>query len=316
MMAVALAGMLPAAAMISLVGAPSSASASALTSGPSAVVTGDAACTADGTYSITWTVQTSGIPGGDEAEVKVITLENAWLYEWAQHSANHGLPALPPNASFTWVQTGVAGTTTTAHVTFQIDWHSYSHDPGGVLTLTGDCTTPPPPPTDVLPETTISSLDDTSCSTGLVTTTTTTTAYSWVPSSTSRLVATPTTTSSTSTRATTAVECPIPPVDPPVPPVDPPVPPVDPPVPPIDPPVPPVDPPITPDPPVTSKPQTILASPVTTTTHAGVTSAPPTRQQLANTGVDARLLGVGVLVLLTGGVMAASTAVIRRRSTR
>jgi hypothetical protein len=308
-MAVALAGILPGAAMIGVAGAPPSASAATLTSAPSAVVTGDAACAADGTYSITWTVQTSGIPDGDEAEVKVITPENAWLYEWAQHSANHGLPALPPNASFTWVQTGVAGTTTTAHVTFQIDWHSYSHDPEGVLTLTGDCTTPPPPPTDVLPETTTSSIDDTSCSTGLVTTTTTTTTYSWMPSSTSRPVATPTTTTSTSTRATTAVECPVPPVDPPVPPVDPPVPPVD-------PPVPPVDPPITPDPPVTPNPPTILASPTTTSAHTGVTSAPPARQQLASTGVDTRLLGVGALVLLTGGIMAASTAVIRRRSTR
>jgi len=308
MSAIALAGVLPVAALIGVASVPSSASASTLTSlEPSAVITGDAACTADGTYTITWTVQTSGIPDGDEAEVKVITPENAWLYEWAQHTANHGLPALPPNASFTWVQTGVAGTTTTAHVTFQIDWHSYSHDPEGALTLTGDCATPPPPPTDVLPETTTSSVDNTSCSTGLVSTTTITTTYSWPPasnsstsstSSTSRAVAIPTTTTSTSSRAATATECPVPPVDPPTPPVDPPTPPV--------------DPPITPDPPTTP----VFPSTVTTTAHAGIASAVLARPQLASTGTDARLLGVGALALLTGGVMAAIAAVIRRRGAR
>ncbi|KJC63692.1 hypothetical protein [Agreia bicolorata] len=303
MRVVALAGTLPVVAMIGVANAPSSASASTLASSePSAVVTGDAACTADGTYSITWTVHTSGIPDGDEAEVKVITPENAWLYEWAQHSANHGLPALPPNASFTWVQTGVAGSTTTAHVTFQIDWHSYSHDPEGVLTLTGDCTAPPPPPTDVLPETTTSSVDDTSCSTGFVTTTTTTTTYSWMPSNTSRPVAIPTTTTSTSSRAATAVECPLPPVDPPVPPL----PPVDPPVPPITP-----DPPTTPVAPATTTATTPAST--STTAHTGIASASPARKQLASTGVDARLVGVTALVLLTAGIMAVSVAVIRRR---
>lgn len=109
----------------------------------SANVMGNAVCQADGTYTITWKVQTSNVPSYTEGEVKVIHPVNEWLFEWTEHHANHGLPALKPNASFTWVQTGVDGNAEQASATFQIDWKDgYSHDPSKVITLAGDCAKP------------------------------------------------------------------------------------------------------------------------------------------------------------------------------
>lgn len=132
--------------MIGLIATPASAH--------TADVSGAAICQTDGTYAITWTVDTSNVPSNTEGEVKVISPVNIWLYEWAEHSANHGLAALTPNADFTWVQTGVPGNSTQANVMFQIDWKDgFSHDPTGKVTLAGDCTPdiPEEPPVDVCP---------------------------------------------------------------------------------------------------------------------------------------------------------------------
>jgi outer membrane biosynthesis protein TonB len=280
--AAAIAAALPAGALMSVAAAPSSASAT--TAGPSATVTGTANCEADGTYTITWTVQTSGIPEGDEAEVKVITPDNLWLFEWAQHFANHQLPALQPNASFQWVQTGVSPTTTTAHVTFQIDWHSYSHDPEGVLTLTGDCATTPPVTPPVTPEPPVT------------------------PPVTPEPPVTPPVT-------------PEPPVTPPVTP-EPPVTPPATPEPPVTPPVTPES-PVTPTPPVAPElPSTVTApsAPQLPTAYTTVVTPQPTAavpvtttKNLAETGLDGRSLGITALVLLTAGLMAAGTMFVRRR---
>ena len=67
------------------------------------------------------------------------------------------------------------------------------------------------------------------------------------------------------------------------------------------------------------EPPTTHTSPVVTTARTGVTPVAPVvpeRQQLASTGVDSRLLGLSALVLLTGGIIAAISAVIRRRGAR
>lgn len=66
----------------------------------SAEITATSSCTPDGKNQlVNVTVQTSNVPGHTEGEVKVIEPGNYWLYEWAEHHANHGLPALAPNAS-------------------------------------------------------------------------------------------------------------------------------------------------------------------------------------------------------------------------
>lgn len=109
----------------------------------SAEVTGTSACTPDGTSQIvTVTVRTSNVPGNTEGEVKVIEPGNYWLYEWAEHHANHGLPALAPNASFTY-QLTVPANAKSVKTTVQIDWKDgFSHDPSATIPLPGNCTAP------------------------------------------------------------------------------------------------------------------------------------------------------------------------------
>lgn len=135
------------AAAVLLFATPTAASAH------SADITGVAECQPDGTYTVVWTGDTYNVPANEEAEVKVITPENLWLHEWAEHYANHGLTPLAPNASFTWTQTGIHGDATSAGVTFQIDWHGHSSDPTGTVKLPGDCATPEPEITYVTPQT-------------------------------------------------------------------------------------------------------------------------------------------------------------------
>jgi hypothetical protein len=102
-------------------------------------ISGTSVCQDDGTQLVTVTVTTSNVPGDALGEVKVITPENRWLFEWPEHAANHGLPPLAANASFTYDLT-VAGDATSVATSVQIDWSDgYSHDPGTTIDLPGDC---------------------------------------------------------------------------------------------------------------------------------------------------------------------------------
>lgn len=118
----------------------------------SADVVGTAICQSDGNITVQWEVQTYNVPEGEEGEVKVIDASpipaNLWLYEWAEHKANHGLDPLAPNARFNWTQTGIPNTAKTASVTFQIDWHGHSSDPTATIPLPDDCTPPVEPPVE------------------------------------------------------------------------------------------------------------------------------------------------------------------------
>lgn len=137
-----------------------------------AVVTGVAECQEDGTYTVVWTVALSNYGDHQEIDLKVISHSpdskingvdgQVWLYEWAEHSANHGLPPFPENGVATYTQTGIPGSATQAKSTVQFDWkNGPSGDPEGNVTLPGDCepTGEPPveeppteePPVDVCP---------------------------------------------------------------------------------------------------------------------------------------------------------------------
>jgi len=133
-----------------------------------AIVTGVAECQPDGTYTVAWTVTLSNYGDHQEIDLKVIYHSptgslidgidgQVWLYEWTEHSANHGLPQFPPSGIATYTQTLIPGTATEAKSTVQFDWKDGpSGDPDGKVILPGDCmpTEEPPieePPGELIP---------------------------------------------------------------------------------------------------------------------------------------------------------------------
>lgn len=122
-----------------------------------AVLSGIAACQEDGTYKVNWTVTLSNYGDHQEIDLKVIqhspsgSLINGvdgqvWLYEWVEHSANHGLPPFPPGGIATFTQTNIPGTATSAKTMVQYDWkNGPSGDPVKEINLPGDCEPENPP---------------------------------------------------------------------------------------------------------------------------------------------------------------------------
>lgn len=122
---------------------------------PSVTLTGVAECdTSTGTYQVTYTgTAVNADPNTAEIDIKVIdatpsgTLINGqsgqvWLYEWVEHYANHNLPPFPVGGQFTFLQTGIPGTATSASATIQYDYKGGpSGDPKATVELGGDCET-------------------------------------------------------------------------------------------------------------------------------------------------------------------------------
>lgn len=152
---------------------------------PTATLTGDATCEANGTWSVIWTGTLANYGSLSEVDIKVIkhlpagSLINGvdaqvWLYEWIEHNANHNLPPFPENGVFTYTQTGIPGSATSATSAYQYDFKGGpSGDPETTITLTGDCTPPPPPPSFgscPTPTQTVNVYQDTAAAQGIGTT--------------------------------------------------------------------------------------------------------------------------------------------------
>jgi hypothetical protein len=121
---------------------------------PKATLSGVATCQADYTYSVLWTGTLSDYGALSEVDIKVIkhlpagSLINGvdaqvWLFEWAEHSANHGLTSFPDGGVFTYTQTGIPGTATLATSSYQYDFKGGpSGDPEVTIELPGNCKPP------------------------------------------------------------------------------------------------------------------------------------------------------------------------------
>jgi hypothetical protein len=124
------------------------APASAHTTNLSGVATCDQST---GTYAISWTGKTDAVPYGMVATVTVTT----------HTPTDSTVPStvtstLPPNADYSFTQTGVAGDATQATVATHIVWTgktTFAANAYGSLTVGGDCKTQvtPAPPTESTP---------------------------------------------------------------------------------------------------------------------------------------------------------------------
>ena len=107
-----------------------------------ATITGSAGCASDGTYSVTWTVTTSGVPAAQSATVSQVGV--------SPYTPVSGLPAtVSGDASVTFVQSDIPAGDTQASEDVLVTWGDTSvSPPTGYATLTGTCNpSPPPPPT-------------------------------------------------------------------------------------------------------------------------------------------------------------------------
>jgi len=141
--------------------------ASAHTADTAAAVT----CEPDGSYSVLWVYTQTNTPDDTGTDVKVITHlpDGTLLNEQSgqlqlnaapEHAVNYpGVPTLLGNFQTSFVQTGIPGTATTAHVGIQTDWLGWgATETDRDVTLPGTCVpfeqTPPvtlPPAVEVPP---------------------------------------------------------------------------------------------------------------------------------------------------------------------
>jgi hypothetical protein len=104
-----------------------------------AAITGSASCASNGTYSVTWTVTTSGVPAGQSATVSQVGV--------SPYTPVSGLPAtVSGDASVTFVQSNIPASDSQASEDVLVTWGDTSvSPPTGYATLAGTCNPPPPP---------------------------------------------------------------------------------------------------------------------------------------------------------------------------
>lgn len=99
-----------------------------------AVVTPSATCQSDGTYTITWSLDTSEAPSTYHGASNTY---DAWVTAPVSTQIGNDLA---PNAGATWVQKGVAGTATSSEASFTETWRDgYALRSSGTTRLDGDC---------------------------------------------------------------------------------------------------------------------------------------------------------------------------------
>jgi hypothetical protein len=105
-----------------------------------ATITGSAGCASDGTYSVTWTVTTSGVPAAQSATVSQVGV--------SPYTPVSGLPAtVSGDASVTFVQSNIPAGDSQASEDVLVTWGDASvSPPTGYATLAGTCNPSPPPP--------------------------------------------------------------------------------------------------------------------------------------------------------------------------
>ncbi len=114
-----------------------------------ATITGSASCASDGTYSVTWSVTTSGVPAGQSATVSQVGV--------SPYTPVSGLPAtVSGDASVSFVQSDIPASDSQASEDVLVTWGDTSvSPPTGYATLAGTCNpSPPPPPTTTATTTT------------------------------------------------------------------------------------------------------------------------------------------------------------------
>jgi len=115
-------------------------------------LSGVAACRSDGTYAVTWTLTTTGVPVGDTAVVTAASVEPGSQLTGLPQSVVGDSTGTPVN------QRGVPGTALVADLTVDLHWtgtDTYDGTAEGTVVLAGTCravvTPPTTPPTVPIP---------------------------------------------------------------------------------------------------------------------------------------------------------------------